>query len=119
MVDDSGSTTGVVLTVSPGDIDAFSKVMSAVTSDIESPTTELTSLISAPDLGEYDKSAAGLARYQRAATTHRDFASALGLRSDKLVTATSELARQYSDLEELNTSGAAVITSYLGTTQAV
>ena len=117
MVDDSGSTTGVVLTVSPGDIDAFSKVMSAVTSDIESLTTELTSLISAPDLGEYDKSAAALTRYEKAATTHRDFALALGTRSEKLVTATAELARQYSDVEELNTSGASVISSYLDATK--
>ena len=114
---DSGSTTSASLTVSPGDIDAFSKVMSAVTSDIESLSTELTSLISAPDLGEYDKSAAALTRYEKAATAHRDFTAALGLRSEKLVSGTSELARQYSDLEELNTSGASVITSYLGTTQ--
>lgn len=117
MVDTSGSTTAASLTVSPGDIDAFSKVMSAVTSDIESLTTELTSLVSAPDFGEYDKSAAASARYQKAATTHRDYAAALGVRSDKLVTATAEVARQYSDLEELNASGASVITSYLGTTQ--
>lgn len=115
MVDDFGSTTGGVLTVSPGDIDAFSKVLSTVTSDIEALTTEISSLISAPDLGEYDKSAAALSRYEKAATRHRDFASALGLRSDRIVTATSELARQYSDLEELNTSGASVISSYLGT----
>ena len=114
---DSRSTTGASLTVSPGDIDAFSKVMSAVTSDIDALATELTSLISAPDLGEYDKSAGALTRYQKAATTHRDFTAALALRSEKLVSATSELARQYSDLEELNTSGASVITSYLGTTQ--
>jgi hypothetical protein len=119
MVDDSGSATGGVLTVSPGDIDAFSKVMSAVTSDIESLTTELTSLISAPDLGEYDKSSAGLARYQKAATAHRDFTHVLALRSDKLVTSTADLARQYSDLEQLNASGSSVISSYLGTSQAV
>ena len=117
MVDEFGATTGGVLTVSPGDIDAFSKVLSTVTGDIEALTTELTSLVSAPDLGEYDKSAAALSRYEKAATTHRDFASALGLRSEKLVTATSELARQYSDLEELNTSGASVISSYLGMAQ--
>ena len=114
---DSGSTTGASLTVSPGDIDAFSKVLGAVTSDIEALSAELTSLISAPDLGEYDKSAAGLSRYEKAATAHRDFTAALGLRSDRLVTATSELARQYSDLEYLNTSGSTVITSYLGTSQ--
>ena len=116
---DDGSMTGAVLTVSPGDIDAFSKVMSAVTSDIESIASELTSLISAPDLGEYDKSAAATTRYEKAATTHRDFTAALGVRADALVTATAELARRYSDVEELNTSGASVITSYLGTTQGV
>ena len=114
---DSGSTTGASLTVSPGDIDAFSKVMGAVTSDIESLSTELTSLISAPDLGEYDKSAAALGRYEKAATAHRDFAASLAVRAEQLVTATSGLARQYSDLEDLNTSGASVITSYLGTSQ--
>jgi len=114
---DSGSTTSASLTVSPGDIDSFSKVMSAVTSDIDALATELTSLISAPDLGEYDKGAAALTRYEKAATTHRDFTAALGLRSEKLVSATSELARQYSDLENLNTSGASVIASYLGTSQ--
>ena len=117
MVDDVGATPGGGLTVSPGDIDAFSKVLSTVTSDIEALTTEIASLISSPDLGEYDKSAAALSRYEKAATTHRDFVSALGLRSEKLVTATSELARQYSDLEELNTSGASVISSYLSTGQ--
>jgi hypothetical protein len=114
---DSGSTTSASLTVSPGDIDAFSKVMIAVTSDIDALATELTSLISAPDLGEYDKSAGALTRYQKAATTHRDFTTALALCSEKLVTATSELARQYSDLEDLNTSDASVITSCLDTSQ--
>lgn len=114
---DSGSTPSASLTVSPGDIDAFSKVMSAVTSDIDALAGELRSLISAPDLGEYDKSADALTRYQKATTTHRDFTAALTLRSEKLVTATSELARQYSDLEDLNTSGSSVITSYLGTSQ--
>ena len=113
---DSGSTTAN-LTVSPGDIDAFSKVMSAVTGDIDALATELTSLISAPDLGEYDKSSAALSRYQKAATAHRDFTAALALRSEKLVTSTSELARQYSDLEDLNASGASAITSYLSTSQ--
>jgi len=89
---DSGLTTCASLTVSPGDIDAFSKVMSAITSDIDALATGLASQISALDLGEYDKSAATLNRYQKAATTHRDFTAALALQSEKLVTATSELA---------------------------
>ena len=103
------------VTVNPGDIDAFSKVIGAITSDIDALASEMTPLISAPDLGEYDQSPAALKRYQKAATTHRDFAAALAVRSDKLVAGTSALARQYRDLEDLNASGAAVITSYLFT----
>lgn len=117
MVDpiDSTSVRASSVTVNPGDIDAFSKVMSAITSDIDALTSEMTSLISAADLGEYDQSPGALTRYQKAATTHRDFTSALAVRSDKLVAGTAALARQYRDLEDLNASGAAVITSYLGT----
>lgn len=119
MLDANDATTvrASSVTVSPGDIEAFSKVLSAITSDIDAMATEMTSLISAPDLGEYDKSPAALERYRKAATTHRDYTAALGLRGDKLVTATSSLATQYRDLEELNASGASAITSLIGTSK--
>lgn len=113
MLDQSATTHASSVTVSPGDIDAFSKFLSAVTSDIDDLATELTSLISATDLGEYDKSAAATTRYENAATRHRDHAAALAARADKLVTATSNLARQYLDLEDLNASSASAVTSYL------
>ncbi|MGV8849088.1 MAG: hypothetical protein ACOH16_06045 [Propionibacteriaceae bacterium] len=119
MVDPNDSTAirASSVTVNPGDIDAFSKVMSAITCDIDALASEMTSLISVPDMGEYYQSPAALKRYQKAATTHREFTAGLALRADKLVAGTCALARQYRDLEDLNASGAAVITSYLGTPQ--
>lgn len=107
------------VTVSPGDIDAFSKVLGAITGDIDALAREMTSLITAPDLGEYDKSPAALERYRKAATTHRDYTTALAARADKIVAGTTSLATQYRDLEDLNASGAGVITSFLGTSKEV
>ncbi len=105
-------------TFSPGDISAFAKYIAEVVSpEITRLKETTTTLIDDVDLGEYDLSKDAQERYRAAATTQRDFIAHLGKRVDQVVTGTQDLARRYSDLENLNMAGADTVQASVGSDQ--
>ncbi|MDO5286805.1 MAG: hypothetical protein Q4G45_08315 [Actinomycetia bacterium] len=102
-------------TFSPGDINAFAKYISeVVTPEITGLKDTATRLMDEVDLGEYDLSKDAQERYRTAATSQRDFITHLGQRVDQLVTGTQDLARRYTDLENLNATGADTVRASVG-----
>ena len=100
-------------TFSPGDISAFAKYIAEVVSPEITRLKETTTTL----IDDVDLSKDAQERYRAAATTQRDFIAHLGKRVDQVVTGTQDLARRYSDLENLNMAGADTVQASVGSDQ--
>lgn len=104
------------VTVDPGSIVGFADFLSEMHNEIaalEDTLAHYADEHAVVNFGAFQNSTAAYQRHLAAVRAARDNTKTLVARTDELVHGTEELAKQYTNLNALNASGATVVTTTL------